>query len=210
MHRRRGGRKGKKIDKKFPGGYNCYMMKGRDSMKKWVPFLWLYPMVGFIVSFFVAGEGFVENYMFGAVMVLLCFVAQVMIPIVYYCTHKHFRNLAIITCPVLFAISMLSNIETLGDKGFGLALLLAVPAACSLMFMMTVRMFERKKEEPVGASAAAPVVMDKPAVSKAPEAQASSAKTIPAEELKKLKELLDMGVITQEEFEIKKKELLGL
>lgn len=32
----------------------------------------------------------------------------------------------------------------------------------------------------------------------------------PAEELKKCKELLDMGIITQEEFDAKKKELLGL
>ena len=32
----------------------------------------------------------------------------------------------------------------------------------------------------------------------------------PAEELKKFKELLDMGVITQEEFDAKKKQLLGL
>ena len=31
-----------------------------------------------------------------------------------------------------------------------------------------------------------------------------------ADELKKFKELLDMGAITQEEFEAKKKELLGL
>lgn len=32
----------------------------------------------------------------------------------------------------------------------------------------------------------------------------------PAEEMKKFKELLDMGVITQDEFDAKKKELLGL
>jgi hypothetical protein len=32
----------------------------------------------------------------------------------------------------------------------------------------------------------------------------------PAEELKKFKELVDMGVITQEEFDKKKKDLLGL
>ena len=32
----------------------------------------------------------------------------------------------------------------------------------------------------------------------------------PAEELKKFKDLLDSGIITQEEFEIKKKDLLGL
>lgn len=34
--------------------------------------------------------------------------------------------------------------------------------------------------------------------------------TSPAEELKKMKELLDMGIITQEEFDAKKKQLLGL
>ena len=33
---------------------------------------------------------------------------------------------------------------------------------------------------------------------------------VPADELKKFKELLDMGVITQEEFDAKKKQLLGL
>ena len=32
----------------------------------------------------------------------------------------------------------------------------------------------------------------------------------PAEELKKFKELLEVGIITQEEFDVKKKELLGL
>ena len=32
----------------------------------------------------------------------------------------------------------------------------------------------------------------------------------PAEELKKMKELLDMGIITQAEFDAKKKQLLGL
>jgi hypothetical protein len=34
--------------------------------------------------------------------------------------------------------------------------------------------------------------------------------TSAADELKKFKELLDMGVITQEEFDAKKKQLLGL
>jgi hypothetical protein len=32
----------------------------------------------------------------------------------------------------------------------------------------------------------------------------------PADEVKKMKELLDMGILTQEEFDIKKKQLLGL
>lgn len=34
--------------------------------------------------------------------------------------------------------------------------------------------------------------------------------TDPYEDLKKLKELLDMGIVTQEEFDKKKKEILGL
>lgn len=40
--------------------------------------------------------------------------------------------------------------------------------------------------------------------------KATSAALSPAEELKKFKELLDIGVISQEEFDAKKKQLLGL
>lgn len=45
---------------------------------------------------------------------------------------------------------------------------------------------------------------------KTPQATSVVQKISPAEELKKFKELLDMGAITQEEFDTKKKELLGL
>lgn len=38
----------------------------------------------------------------------------------------------------------------------------------------------------------------------------SSVQISPAEELKKFKELLDMGVLSQEEFDAKKKQILGL
>lgn len=38
----------------------------------------------------------------------------------------------------------------------------------------------------------------------------SSDNSIPLEELKKLHELLQIGIITQEEFDAKKKQLLGL
>jgi hypothetical protein len=38
----------------------------------------------------------------------------------------------------------------------------------------------------------------------------NSAPISAADELKKFKELFDMGVITQEEFDIKKKQLLGI
>jgi len=45
---------------------------------------------------------------------------------------------------------------------------------------------------------------------KTPKNASVQAAVSPAEELKKFKELLDMGVITQEEFDAKKKQLLGL
>ena len=45
---------------------------------------------------------------------------------------------------------------------------------------------------------------------KAKKAQGNSVPLSSADELKKYKELLDMGVITQEEFDAKKKQLLGL
>ena len=46
----------------------------------------------------------------------------------------------------------------------------------------------------------------------AEELEASKAQPVvsPADELKKFKELLDMGAITQEEYDAKKKQLLGL
>lgn len=45
---------------------------------------------------------------------------------------------------------------------------------------------------------------------KTPKSAAVIQQTSAADELKKFKELLDMGVITQEEFDAKKKQLLGL
>ena len=41
-------------------------------------------------------------------------------------------------------------------------------------------------------------------------ASAPAAAVSPMDELKKLKDLLDMQIITQEEFDAKKKQLLGL
>lgn len=45
---------------------------------------------------------------------------------------------------------------------------------------------------------------------KSPKSAAVIQQSSAADELKKFKELLDMGVITQEEFDVKKKQLLGL
>jgi len=45
---------------------------------------------------------------------------------------------------------------------------------------------------------------------KTPKSAAAIQQTSAADELRKFKELLDMGVITQEEFDAKKKQLLGL
>ncbi|MBR5601424.1 MAG: SHOCT domain-containing protein, partial [Clostridia bacterium] len=46
--------------------------------------------------------------------------------------------------------------------------------------------------------------------SRNPAGQIVTQQLSPADELKKFKELLDMGIITQEEFDAKKKQLLGL
>ena len=54
------------------------------------------------------------------------------------------------------------------------------------------------------------LVMGKKAETAAPTVVNNIQQASPAEELKKFKELLDMGVITQEEFDAKKKQLLGL
>ena len=45
---------------------------------------------------------------------------------------------------------------------------------------------------------------------KTPKSGAVIQQASAADELKKFKELLDMGIITQEEFDAKKKQLLGL
>jgi len=45
---------------------------------------------------------------------------------------------------------------------------------------------------------------------RANQPQTVQAALSPAEELKKFKELLDMGIISQEEFDAKKRQLLGL
>lgn len=62
--------------------------------------------------------------------------------------------------------------------------------------------------QPVYAAPAAPVMPVAPAVPTAPASATSQADAI--DTLKKFKELLDMGAITQEEFDAKKKQLLGL
>ena len=58
-----------------------------------------------------------------------------------------------------------------------------------------------KKDEPAPAKQ---VSLD------APKVEEKEAQSSPADELRKWKQLLDDGVITQEEFDAKKKQLLGL
>ena len=53
-------------------------------------------------------------------------------------------------------------------------------------------------------------IQEKIRASKNPHPSITTQALSPAEELKKFKELLDMGIITQEEFDTKKKQLLGL
>ena len=53
-------------------------------------------------------------------------------------------------------------------------------------------------------------IVEEKKAKRAPASTIVQQATSPAEELKKMKELLDMGIITQEEFDAKKKQLLGL
>ena len=53
-------------------------------------------------------------------------------------------------------------------------------------------------------------IQEKIRASKNPKPTITTQALSPAEELKKMKELLDMGIISQEEFDAKKKQLLGL
>lgn len=168
-------------------------------MKKWIPFLWFYPIVASFVSFFIVAEDFEAGNIVGAVIFLLCMIAQVALSLVYYAARKNFKPFVWIAGPVLFALTILGNIGVLSNGGYAILLLGAIPAVCSVMFMVTVRAFDRKKAKPAEPAAAAPAV--------APAAPSASD---PLEDIKKLKELLDMGAITQEEFETKKKQLLGL
>lgn len=66
---------------------------------------------------------------------------------------------------------------------------------------LALREFERIRSNP---DAAAPVT------TQAGQAGSQAAGMDPYEELKKLKELLDLDIVTKEEFEAKKKQLLGL
>ena len=53
-------------------------------------------------------------------------------------------------------------------------------------------------------------IQEKIRASKNPHPSITTQALSPAEELKKFKELLDVGILTQEEFDAKKKQLLGL
>ena len=53
-------------------------------------------------------------------------------------------------------------------------------------------------------------ILEEKQAKRAPAETVIQQATSPAEELKKMKELLDMDIITQEEFDAKKKQLLGL
>lgn len=66
---------------------------------------------------------------------------------------------------------------------------------------LALREFERMRENPAAQT---------PATIQAGQPASGPAAMDPYEELKKLKELLDMDIVTKEEFEAKKKQLLGL
>ena len=102
--------------------------------------------------------------------------------------------------------------------GFGIALLFSLTRFYVPIIPLILAIVSFVKTKDIIPSAVIPE-MEKPLGSaqaadktdKAVQAvQEPAASIIPADELKKLKELLDSGILTQEEFEAKKKQLLGL
>ena len=178
-------------------------------MKKYLPFLWFYPLIAYIVSIFVVSDTFDTNHMVGMITCLLAGIADICLALVYYKIRKNHKQLMLIAGPVLFALMFVANINIINDGNSALRLLVicAWPTACSVLFMLTVRMINQKNNASVKTSPA-------PAASVAPTAHTKTsavpASTIPVEELNQLKKLLDSGSITEEEFEAKKKQLLGL
>lgn len=180
-------------------------------MKKYLPFLWFYPLIAYIVSIFVVSDTFDTNHMVGMITCLLAGIADICLALVYYRIRINHKPLMLIAGPVLFALMFVANINIINDGNSVLRLLLicAIPTASSVLFMLTVRLIDQKtgaadKTQPAPA----------PAASVAPPAHTPAsvvpASAIPVEELNQLKKLFDSGIITEEEFEAKKKQLLGL
>ena len=193
----------------------------KDIVKKYLPFLWFYPALGIVISYlFVASETSAE-YIAGNMMIALGAVAQMTMALVYYKTGKQYRTLLLIVSAAVPALMLLCNIGNAGKNTAALLQLIAMPTVSSAMFMVTIHRRAVKKEAasapavvpaapvavPVAtAPTAAPVVAP---VAAAP-VTTSAVQPLPVEALKQLKELLDMGALTQDEFDTKKKQLLCL
>ena len=93
---------------------------------------------------------------------------------------------------VLESSSLIENINTLKPCGY---------ASLAIFFVFIIICFVKRSRFIVGLSGEAPVVV---------QTETGHAAVSGADELKKYKDLLDSGVITQEEFDAKKKQLLGL
>ena len=113
-----------------------------------------------------------------------------------------------VTEAVAETVEAVSSKLSLGEAGvygllgyavvfFGLVLLM-------LVIMALGKAFSAKEKQ----AAAAPVAAAPAAPAPAPAAPTSVSEA--ADDLMKLKELLDAGILTQEEFDAKKKQLLGL
>ena len=104
-----------------------------------------------------------------------------------------------ITNAPLFATYGILNIHLTNGKN------IAVPFPRASMDKLSRAIHDFEHEKKVSRNPGS--VTDKPEVS---EAGSCANNLDPYEELKKLKELLDMGILTEEEFQLKKKQLLGL
>ena len=176
-------------------------------MKKFLPFLWLLPILALIcigtmliLDFYDMGS---YSDLVSIVVGMLCWLIQLMVPVMYYCKRGSlplYVTMFIVTVAVLLAFTIFEFFDR------DMWLIMYVPTVCSALCIYTLARTDKKQEKNVNSKSEAPT----PVVpAKAVDAQTPVA-AVPLEELKQLKELLDMGAITQEEYDMKKKQLLGL
>lgn len=156
--------------------------------------------------------GVIENNLMQGEIVLMTFIGLHN----YVSTTKHdnFYGYAITNKRIMFAQKTITgenfkavNYDKLNDVGFKKGMVYGIVTIDTLSEIFNVAL-DRDSAASIN-SHIHKVLDDVKAVNVAPQPQVVSTSSA-ADEIKKYKELLDMEAITQEEFDMKKKELLGL
>lgn len=123
-------------------------------------------------------------------MKIVSIVPYVLIVIYLFDVKKH-NKLGIVSVGLLFATDIVAEVFTSGFIGILSGLIIAITSSLPIVFaVIAIQNSPQSK----------PIVIKK----------RTTPNITTGEKLTKLKELLDMGAITQEEFDAKKKQLLGL